>query len=86
MSRPLPLGGRTAKTYTRGTHRTIPPGETLARLQPLLPQLGITRLANVSGLDTIGIPVVMSVRPLSRSLSVSQGKGLDLDSAKVSAP
>jgi ribosomal protein S12 methylthiotransferase accessory factor len=27
----------------------------------------------------------MSVRPCSRSLSVSQGKGLDLDSAKVSA-
>jgi ribosomal protein S12 methylthiotransferase accessory factor len=75
----------TAKTYTRGTHRTIPPDETLARLMPLLQQMGITRLANVTGLDTIGIPVVMSVRPLSRSLSVSQGKGLDLVSAKVSA-
>jgi ribosomal protein S12 methylthiotransferase accessory factor len=47
--------------------------------------MGITRLANVTGLDTIGIPVVMSVRPNSRSLSVSQGKGLDLDSAKASA-
>lgn len=47
--------------------------------------MGITRLANVTGLDTIGIPVVMSVRPNSRSLSVSQGKGLDLESAKASA-
>ena len=47
--------------------------------------MGITRLANVTGLDTIGIPVVMSVRPCSRSLSVFQGKGLDLESAKVSA-
>ncbi len=81
----MSVSSHTAKTYTRGTHRTIPPSETLARLQPLLPQMGITRLANVTGLDTIGIPVVMSVRPLSRSLSVSQGKGLDLDSAKVSA-
>jgi len=79
------LRGRTSKTYTRGTHRTITPAETLARLKPLLPKMGITRLANVTGLDTIGIPVVMSVRPCSRSLSVSQGKGLDLDSAKVSA-
>ena len=79
------LSGRTPKTYVRGTHRTIPPAETLARLKPLLPEIGITRLANVTGLDTIGIPVVMSVRPCSRSLSVSQGKGLDLDSAKVSA-
>jgi ribosomal protein S12 methylthiotransferase accessory factor YcaO len=37
--------------------------------------LPITRLANVTGLDTLGILVVMSVRPNSRSLSVSQGKG-----------
>jgi ribosomal protein S12 methylthiotransferase accessory factor len=79
------LNGQTVKTYRRGTHRTVPPSETLARLKPLLAQMGITRLANVTGLDTIGIPVVMSVRPLSRSLSVSQGKGIDLDSAKVSA-
>jgi ribosomal protein S12 methylthiotransferase accessory factor len=79
------LSGHTAKNYVRGTHRTISPAETLARLKPLLPKMGITRLANVTGLDTIGIPVVMSVRPCSRSLSVSQGKGLDLDSARVSA-
>jgi YcaO-like protein with predicted kinase domain len=76
---------RTPKAWTRGTHRTMPPAETLARLRPLLPKMGITRLANVTGLDTIGIPVVMSVRPNSRSLSVSQGKGLDLDAAKASA-
>jgi YcaO-like protein with predicted kinase domain len=77
--------GAAPKGHTSGTHRTVPPAETLARLKPLLPRMGITRLANVTGLDTIGIPVVMSVRPNSRSLSVSQGKGLDLDAAKVSA-
>ena len=59
----LSLHGRTPKVYVRGTHRTVPPAETLARLKPLLPKMGITRLANVTGLDTIGIPVVMSVRP-----------------------
>jgi ribosomal protein S12 methylthiotransferase accessory factor len=82
---PSLLGGHTSKTWTRGTHRVVPPAETLARLQPLLSTMGITRLANITGLDTIGLPVVMSVRACSRSLSVSQGKGLDLDSAKVSA-
>jgi len=46
--------------------------------------LGITRVANVTGLDRLGIPVVMVCRPNSRSISVSQGKGLDLDSAKAS--
>jgi ribosomal protein S12 methylthiotransferase accessory factor len=48
-------------------------------------EIGITRLANVTGLDSIGIPVVQAIRPNSRSLSVSQGKGVDLDSAKASA-
>lgn len=50
-----------------------------------MPHMGITRLANVTGLDVIGIPVVMACRPLSRSLAVAQGKGLDLASAKASA-
>ena len=50
-----------------------------------MPEVGITRLANVTGLDRIGIPVVQAVRPNSRSLSVSQGKGVDMDSAKASA-
>lgn len=45
----------------------------------------MTRLANVTGLDYLGIPVFMSIRPNSRSLSVSQGKGVDDDAAMASA-
>ena len=45
---------------------------------------GITRVATVTGLDTIGIPVVAVYRPNSRSLAVFQGKGLDLDAARAS--
>jgi ribosomal protein S12 methylthiotransferase accessory factor len=73
------------KTFVLGTHRSVAPAATLARLQPLLAPLGITRLANVTGLDVIGIPVVVACRPNSRSLAVAQGKGLDLDAAKASA-
>jgi len=47
--------------------------------------MAITRVANVTGLDHIGIPVYQACRPGSRSLAVSQGKGLDLDAARVSA-
>jgi YcaO-like protein with predicted kinase domain len=47
--------------------------------------MGITRLGNVTGLDRIGIPVAIAVRPNSRSVSVSQGKGLDLAQAMASA-
>jgi len=54
-------------------------------LAPHLPEFGITRIANITGLDTIGVPVWTVVRPLGRSLSVSQGKGLTDDLAIISA-
>jgi YcaO-like protein with predicted kinase domain len=47
--------------------------------------MGITRVGNITGLDRIGIPVAVSVRPNSRSVSVSQGKGLELPQAMASA-
>jgi YcaO-like protein with predicted kinase domain len=53
-------------------------------VRPYLARTGITRIANVTGLDRIGVPVVMVCRPNSRSLAVSQGKGLTLDAAKAS--
>ena len=77
-------GQPTTKAYLRGTHRQLSPAETVARVRQLMPVMGITRVANVTGLDFVGIPVVMVTRPNSRSLAVSQGKGLDLDAAKAS--
>jgi YcaO-like protein with predicted kinase domain len=50
----------------------------------LAPVMGITRVANVTGLDSVGVPVVMVCRPNSRSVAVSQGKGIDLASARAS--
>jgi len=73
-----------SKTFFDGTHRIISPEETLQRIKPFMPIMGITRIANVTGLDNIGIPVVMVCRPNSRSLSVSQGKGISLSAAKAS--
>jgi YcaO-like protein with predicted kinase domain len=81
----IDLRGRTPKGFRVGTHRVIPPAETLARLRPHLEEYSITRLANVTELDEIGIPVVLAIRPNARSLSVAQGKGVDLAAAKVSA-
>lgn len=72
------------KAYRAGTHRTVAPAETLARVRPLMPAMGITRIANITGLDCVGIPVVMVCRPNSRSIAVSQGKGLTLEAAKAS--
>jgi len=64
---------------------TRAPAETLAILLPALARFGITRLANITGLDSIGLPVWQAIRPNSRSLAVAQGKGADDTSAKVSA-
>ena len=72
------------KAYRHGTHRSVTPEETLARVAPLFPKAGITRVANITGLDRVGIPVVAVCRPNSRSLSVSQGKGVTLAAAKAS--
>lgn len=73
------------KAYRGGTHRTRSPQQTLATYLPLASRCGITRLANITGLDFIGIPVYAAIRPLSRSLSVAQGKGATAEAAKASA-
>lgn len=65
--------------------RVRPPEETWARIRPLFEPCGITRVGELTGLDRLGIPVWFAVRPNARTLSVSQGKGVDDVSAKVSA-
>ena len=72
------------KAFFDGTHRTRHPGATWAALRPLLSNFGVTRVADVTGLDDLNIPVTMAVRPLARTLSVAQGKGASLDAARVS--
>jgi ribosomal protein S12 methylthiotransferase accessory factor len=47
--------------------------------------LGISRVADITGLDRLGIPVMQAVRPFSLSNAVSQGKGHDPATAAVSA-
>ena len=73
-----------SKIHFRGTERIDIPSRTLERVEGMLPAMGSTRIANVTGLDKIGIPVVMTFRPNSRSLSVFQRKGVDLDAARAS--
>lgn len=73
------------KVHYAGTHRVRRPSDTLAWIKPLLPLFGITRLADVTWLDEIGIPVYQAVRPNALLLSVSQGKGVTRELARVSA-
>ena len=61
------------------------PEETLAALRPRLVDFGITRLARLTGLDEVGIPVWAAARPNASTLAVSQGKGVDDAAAAASA-
>lgn len=78
-TRPVPKG------FVGGTQRTRAPAETIADYARFMPAMGITRLANITGLDLIGLPVYTAIRPNARCLSTSQGKGVDHASAKASA-
>ena len=46
---------------------------------------GVTRLADLTGLDEIGFPVIQAIRPRARSLSTAMGRGPTRRAAMVSA-
>ncbi|MFT3699885.1 MAG: YcaO-like family protein [Kofleriaceae bacterium] len=68
-----------------GTHRAASLAETWRRFSPAMKRAGVTRIADLTGLDTLGIPVATAIRPMGRSLSTQQGKGLTWEAARVSA-
>jgi YcaO-like protein with predicted kinase domain len=74
----------TAKRVRAGTDRVLELSITFERALALRSRLGITRIANITGLDRLGVPVVAVHRPNSRSVSVAQGKGVSLLAAQVS--
>ena len=51
------------KAYNNETQRAVPLEETLARIEPKVPAAGITRVADITNLDRIGIPVFSCIRP-----------------------
>ncbi|MEC3976877.1 YcaO-like family protein [Amycolatopsis sp. H20-H5] len=73
---PLPLPG---------TLRTRTPEHTWSLIEPRLRHYGVTRVAELTALDVIGMPVYMAVRPLATTVGVSQGKGATPLLARLSA-
>jgi YcaO-like protein with predicted kinase domain len=82
--------GLTLGTAERGaaglySDRLIPPAQTVAKMRPFMREFGVTRLARVTGLDFVGIPVWAAIRPNAKTLAQAQGKGIDDDAAQASA-
>jgi ribosomal protein S12 methylthiotransferase accessory factor len=69
-----------------GTQRVLRAEETLERVHSVARSLGVTRLADITGLDRIGIPTYSAIIPSSEDgLSVATGKGIRPVDAKVGA-
>ncbi|MFJ8472419.1 YcaO-like family protein [Kitasatospora sp. NPDC094011] len=68
-----------------GTVRARAPEETWALLAERLPRYGITRVARLTGLDYLHLPVWTAIRPGAGTLSASQGKGATDTLARISA-
>ncbi len=73
------------KGFYRGTQRTAPPEVTLENIRRVAPTVGLTRLADITGLDRIGIPTFAGYRPQAPTLAASAGKGFTTIAAQVSA-
>ena len=74
-------------TYFKGTHRVIAPKKTIENNEDKLKTAGITRIADITDLDRIGLPVYTAIRPTAEygGVSVYGGKGISKDHAKASA-
>lgn len=74
------------KVYGEGVHRVVSPEDTYERVRSVARRIGVTRLADITGLDRIGIPVYSAIMPKSNDvISVYNGKGSRPIDAKVGA-
>ena len=74
-------------TYFKGTHRVIAPEKTIEINEDKLKTAGITRIADITDLDRIGLPIYTAIRPTAEdgAVSIYSGKGITKDHAKASA-
>ncbi|WP_182877892.1 YcaO-like family protein [Microbispora sp. H10670] len=78
-------GSDQSKVRLPGTDRARDPAATLEMAGRAARRAGVTRVADITRLDTLGIPTYQAIRPTARTLAVSQGKGVTADLAKLSA-
>ena len=67
------------------SHRCVPLVDTLARLRECARRVPISRVSDLTPLDRLRLPVFSATTPLALDLTTHVGKGLDAQSAQVSA-
>lgn len=73
--------------YIEGTQRVFEETETLGKAKGGLKNIGVTRVAGITDLDRLGIPVFSTIRPSAAegAISVYSGKGITENQARISA-
>ena len=66
-------------------HRAVSTEKTLSRLRVIARRVPISRVADITPLDRLGLPVFSATTPLARDLTTHGGKGLTPDLARISA-
>ncbi|WP_407282882.1 YcaO-related McrA-glycine thioamidation protein [Methanolobus sp. WCC1] len=74
-------------SFMDGTQRVLDENSTLEKTKDNLKSIGVTRIASITDLDRLGIPVFSSIRPSAAegAISVYSGKGSTETQARISS-
>jgi len=74
-------------SYIEGTQRVYDEATTLENTKDTIKKIGVTRIADITNLDRIGIPIFSAIRPSAAqgAISIYSGKGSTEQRARISA-
>jgi ribosomal protein S12 methylthiotransferase accessory factor len=74
-------------SYIEGTQRVYEEATTLENTKDQIKKIGVTRIADITNLDRLGIPIFSAIRPSAArgAISIYSGKGSTEQRARISA-
>jgi ribosomal protein S12 methylthiotransferase accessory factor len=74
-------------SYLEGTQRVYDEVTTLEKTKDQVKKIGVTRIADITNLDRLGIPIFSAIRPSAAkgAISIYSGKGSTEQRARISA-
>jgi len=74
-------------SYIEGTQRVYDEARTLENTKDQIKKIGVTRIADITNLDRLGIPIFSAIRPSAArgAISIYSGKGSTEQRARISA-
>lgn len=74
-------------SYIEGTQRVYDEAATLENTKDQIKKIGVTRIADITNLDRLGIPIFSAIRPSAApgAISIYSGKGSTEQRARISA-